>query len=64
MLDKLSNIQARFEEVVRLMASPEVASDYSQLEALAKERKTLEKAVVLYKKYSLVEEPRMEETCS
>ena len=56
MLDKLSNIQVRFEEVERLMASPEVASDYSQLEALAKERKTLEKVVVLYKKYSRVEE--------
>lgn len=55
MLDKLYNIHVRFEEIERLMASPEVASDYSRLEELARERKTLGKMVALYKKYSLVE---------
>ena len=54
MFDKLRSIQSRFEELERLMASPDIASDYSRLEEFAKERKTLGKIVTLYKQYALI----------
>lgn len=51
MLDKLAGIEARYNEIERLMNSPEMLSDYGRAGQLNKERTELEPIVELYRQY-------------
>lgn len=51
MLDKLSGIAARYEELDRLLADPEVVTDYEQVAQLAQERSNLQEIYEAYKEY-------------
>ena len=51
MLEKLAGIEARFEELNRMLADPEVATDYTQVSEYAQERARIEPIVVLARKY-------------
>jgi peptide chain release factor 1 len=51
MLDKLEAIEQRYEELNRLMAQPEVATDVEKLQSLAREQATLEEVVTRYREY-------------
>src|SRR3989304_1323072 len=48
MLDKLAAVEARYEELGREMARPELAGDYERLQALAREDSSLEDVVPVY----------------
>jgi len=54
MWDKLAGIEKRYEELAQEMARPEVAADFQQLQALAKEHASLEGIVSLYREYKRV----------
>src|SRR3990172_4561121 len=49
MLDKLAAVEARYEELGREMARPELAGDYERLQALAREHSSLEDVVTIYR---------------
>ena len=51
MLDKLEDLARRFQEIENLMAQPEIASDFTQIQKLAKERASLEDLVITYNEY-------------
>ncbi len=51
MLDKLSNIEARYDELGRLMADPSIAQDYEKVTQYARERSELEETVNAYRAY-------------
>ena len=51
LLSKLSSVEDRFQEIEGLLAKPEVASDYEQVQRLAKERASLEGMVTMYREY-------------
>lgn len=51
MLDKLELIQKRYEELTRLIAQPEIATEPKQVQELTKERASLEGIVTIYQKY-------------
>lgn len=51
MFDKLADIEARFNEVERLLADPSVASDPSRLRELGKEHADLQPIVTAYRDY-------------
>jgi peptide chain release factor 1 len=55
MWDKLEDIEARYEELAQEMARPEVAADFQQSQALAKEHASLESIVSLYRQYKRVD---------
>ena len=48
---KLNLVEDRYQELENLMASPEIATDYIQFQALAKERSSLEEMVNIYREY-------------
>jgi peptide chain release factor 1 len=54
MLDRLAEIEKRFEEVNHLLTQPEVVSDMKQMAALSKEFKELNKIIVVLKEYRQV----------
>ena len=54
LLEKLRTLEARFQELERLMADPEVAASYERLQDLAKEGASLEVVVTLYRRYQKV----------
>ena len=54
MLTRLSAVEDRFVELTQLMANPEVAQDYEQVAAYAKERADLEETVKSYRRYRQV----------
>ncbi len=56
MLDRLQALTHRYEELTAEMSRPEVASDYERLQALAKERASLEELVSLHRQYQETEE--------
>jgi peptide chain release factor 1 len=56
MWDKLAGIEKRYEELAQEMARPEVAADFQQLQALAKEHASLESIVSLYREYKRLDE--------
>ncbi|MGE3985054.1 MAG: PCRF domain-containing protein, partial [Dehalococcoidia bacterium] len=56
MLDKLRGIEERYENLTEEMAQPEVIADYQRLQALAKERASLELIVTLTRALRNVEE--------
>ena len=51
MLDRLAEIEKRYEELTTEMARPEVASDIRRLQALARERASVEELVSRYREY-------------
>lgn len=51
MLNKLSGIETRYEELERLMTSPEAMADYSKVVAYSKERASLETIITAYREY-------------
>jgi len=54
-IDRLEELVARYQELERLMAQPEVATNYARLQELGKERASLEEVVSLYRRYRAVE---------
>ena len=56
MLDKLSSIQQRFEEIEHLLEDPDVSSDYSRVQSLAKEQAGLRDLALLGRQYRKVVE--------
>ncbi|MBN1261227.1 MAG: peptide chain release factor 1 [Anaerolineae bacterium] len=51
MLEQLEALEARYNELTRLMADPEVAQDYEKIAVYAKERSDLEPAVETFRRY-------------
>ncbi|MCC6615763.1 MAG: peptide chain release factor 1 [Anaerolineae bacterium] len=51
MLDKLAQIEARYNELERLMADPDVMGDYTKIAEYSKERTGLEEIVQAYREY-------------
>lgn len=51
MLEKLEQVEERYEELTRLMADPEIAQDHKRIAEYAKERSDLEDVVTLYRDY-------------
>lgn len=51
MLDKLAGIEARYDELERLMADPDIALDYERVAELAQEKAELEDIVGAYREY-------------
>jgi len=51
MLDQLSRVEKRYQELDRQIATPEVASNLEQLQRLAQERASLESLVTKYREY-------------
>lgn len=51
MLEKLESIAKRYQELDDLMSRPEVALDYERLQALARERVSIEDLVAKYREY-------------
>ncbi|HEY78434.1 MAG TPA: peptide chain release factor 1 [Dehalococcoidia bacterium] len=51
MLDKLKQIEKRYEELEKQIASPEIVSDPQQLQRLAQERATIEELVTMFREY-------------
>jgi peptide chain release factor 1 len=51
MLEKLAQIEERYEELTRLMAKPEVAQDHQRVAELAKERADLEDVVAVFRAF-------------
>jgi peptide chain release factor 1 len=51
MLDRLAKVEERYEELMRLMADPDVAQDYERVAEYAKERADLEDIVTTYRDY-------------
>ena len=51
MWERLDGIEERYESLTAEMGRPEVALDYERLQALAKERASLEEIVSLYRQY-------------
>ncbi len=54
MLDKLKQIEERYEELEQRIASPEIVSDRQQLHKLAQERAAIEELVTMYREYQEV----------
>lgn len=52
LLDKLEQMQSRFDELQSQIEDPEIASDHNKMIALAKEQGTLKKIVALYQQYN------------
>ena len=51
MLDKLATIEARYDEIDRLLADPELSSDYSRIEGLVREQASTRNLVTLSRDY-------------
>ena len=56
MWDRLDSIRARYNELAEEMARPEVANDFQQLDALAREHSSLGKVVEIADRYARVQE--------
>ncbi len=51
MFEKLELIEKRYDEIGKLLAQPEIATDHKQLQELSKEKAALEDIVGTYRKY-------------
>ena len=47
MIDRLADTEARYDEIERLLADPEVSSDYTRIHSLAKEQASIRQLVTL-----------------
>ena len=52
MLDRLNKVEQRYEELMHLMADPDIAQDYERVAKYAKERAGLEPIVSTYRDYT------------
>ncbi|MCC9077159.1 peptide chain release factor 1 [Litorilinea aerophila] len=60
MIEKLTKVAERYDEINRLMADPEVLADYQRLNELAQERSELEELVQTFRRYQNVEQQLQE----
>ncbi len=60
MLEKLAGIEARYEELNRLLADPEVATDPDRVRAYAQEQAELDELVQKYREYRAAEQALLE----
>jgi peptide chain release factor 1 len=51
MLERLAEVEARFEELTQLLSDPEVIADHLRVQELARERSQLDSIVQLYRHY-------------
>jgi peptide chain release factor 1 len=51
MFDRLEATEQRYEDLTAEMARPEISADYERLQALAKERASIEQVVSLYREW-------------
>ncbi len=51
MLEKLAEVESRYDEIESLMADPSIATDYARVAELAKERSSLKTIVDVYRQY-------------
>ncbi len=51
MLERLADIEARYEELTALLADPEVVADHRRLQEVARERAQIERVVELFRGY-------------
>lgn len=51
MFDRLANVEARYNELAELMARPDVATDHTRLQQLARELRELEDIVAAFRAY-------------
>jgi peptide chain release factor 1 len=51
MFDKLASVETRYEELLELMARPDVATDHNRLQQVAREQRDLEELVAAYRSY-------------
>ena len=51
MIDRLAAVERRYEEIERLLADPEVSSDYSRIQGVIKEHASLRELVSLAREY-------------
>ena len=56
MLQKLADIEARFQELEGLLADPEVAQDYEKVVEYSKERSKIQEIVEAYRRYQKQED--------
>ena len=56
MLDRLASVERRYDEIERLMADPEVSTDYARVQTLAKEHASLKQVASLASQYREVTE--------
>lgn len=56
MFDKLATIEARFDEIDKLLANPDVTADYDKVVEYSKERAKIEEVVVEYRRYLRMKE--------
>ncbi len=61
MLDRLASVEQRYDEIERLMADPEISTDYARVQNLAKEHASLKQVAGLASQYREVAEA-IEET--
>ncbi len=54
LIDKLAALERRFNELMELMSQPEIATDHQRLQALAKERASLEDTVSKFREHQKV----------
>ncbi|GIV96394.1 MAG: peptide chain release factor 1 [Herpetosiphonaceae bacterium] len=54
-LEKLAEVEARYEEINELMARPEIVTDHEALQALVKEQREIEDVVEAYREYKRVQ---------
>lgn len=62
MLDKLGQIEERYNELMQLMAKPDVAKDYQRVAELAKERSDLEDVVIVFREFKATSDELAETT--
>jgi peptide chain release factor 1 len=58
MLARLDALEARFNELTRLLGDPDIAQDYEKVAEYAKERADLEEKVSPYHRYKQIEAER------
>src|SRR5215831_10867747 len=55
MFDKLTGIEARYDEIERLLSDPAILTDYAKVAQLAQERSEITPIVEAYRQYRQVE---------
>ncbi|GIV76088.1 MAG: peptide chain release factor 1 [Litorilinea sp.] len=60
LIEKLTKVAERYDEINRLMADPDVLADYQRLNELAQERSELEELVQTFRRYQSVEQQLQE----
>ena len=56
MTDRLKMMSERYDEITKLLSDPEVVTDVKRLTSLAKEQRSLEKAVMLFREKTTLED--------